>query len=102
MQPVLVTTTTNARDEASNLANILVSRKLAACVNIVGPIQSVYSWQGKIVNDEEYKLFIKSFENHWESLKKCIKENHSYKVPEISMIIIAGMHTDYLNWMNNP
>jgi periplasmic divalent cation tolerance protein len=99
MPPVLITTTTNSKEEAHRLATILINLKLAACVNIIGPVQSVYTWQGKVVNDEEYKLLIKSFDEKWESVRSVIKENHSYKVPEISLIQISQMHDDYLAWM---
>ena len=99
MQPVLVTTTVSSKEEANKIASILVSEKLAACANIIGPIQSIYSWQGKIVIDEEYKLFIKSFLEKWPAIKNTIKENHIYKVPEISLIQIHDMHEDYLSWM---
>ncbi|MDH4261869.1 MAG: divalent-cation tolerance protein CutA [Spirochaetia bacterium] len=101
MQPVLVTTTVNSKEEANKIANILVNEKLAACVNIIGPIQSIYMWQDKIVNDEEYKLFIKTFAEKWPSLKNTIKKNHSYQVPEISLIQIHDMHEDYLSWMKD-
>ncbi|MDH4200788.1 MAG: divalent-cation tolerance protein CutA [Spirochaetia bacterium] len=100
MQPVLVTTTTNTIDEAEKIAAKLVADKLAACVNILGPIKSIYIWEGATVNDTEYKLFIKTFENYWGRIRNLIKEIHSYTVPEISMIKISDMHPNYLSWMH--
>ena len=99
MQPILITTTTSSKVEAEKIAALLVNRKLAACVNIIGPIQSLYVWKEKLVNDEEYKLFIKSFQEKWPQIKEAVKDNHSYKVPEISMILISDMQDDYLSWM---
>jgi len=101
MRPVLITTTTSSKEEAEKLAAMLIDQKLAACVNIIGPVQSLYTWQGKVVNDQEYKLFIKSLDEKWEPLKKALKENHSYQVPEISLINISDMQEDYFAWLKD-
>ncbi|RME93477.1 MAG: divalent-cation tolerance protein CutA [Candidatus Hydrogenedentota bacterium] len=99
MNPVLVTTTVPSIEEATKLSSGLVQEKLAACVNIVGPIQSFYYWDGKIVEDKEYKLFIKTLDNKWDEIKKYIKQHHSYTVPEISKINIEQMDEAYLKWL---
>lgn len=101
MQPVLITTTTGSKEEAAKISRLLVESKIAACVNIVGPITSIYTWQDKITEDIEFKLFIKTFKEKWKDVKNLIKENHSYSVPEISMIEIHDMQPDYLTWMRD-
>jgi len=99
MKPVLITTTTSTLEESKTIASILIENKIAACVNIIGPVRSLYSWKGNVEDDEEYKLFIKSFENNWQSLSSTIKKHHSYDVPEISMVYIENLNPDYLDWM---
>ncbi|MDH5719258.1 MAG: divalent-cation tolerance protein CutA [Spirochaetia bacterium] len=99
-KPVLVTTTLPSKEEALKMANNLVKNKLAACVNIA-EVFSVYEWENSIQEDNEFKLFIKSFEYIWPKLKDAIKENHTYSVPEISMIYIEDMHDEYKSWMSD-
>ena len=99
MKPILITSTTSTLEEARNIASILVKEKLAACVNIIGPIRSIYTWKGDIEDEEEYKLFIKSFESNWPALSAAIKKHHSYDVPEITMVTIENLNPDYLDWM---
>ena len=100
MKPVLITSTTSSLEEARNIASVLVKEKLAACVNIIGPIRSIYTWKDKIEEEEEYKLFIKSFETNWLALSTSIKKHHSYAVPEITMLHIENTNPDYLDWMH--
>ncbi|WP_456417841.1 divalent-cation tolerance protein CutA [Thiolapillus sp.] len=84
---------------AEYLANTLVERKLAACVNIAGAIRSVYPWQGKIQQDNEVLLLIKTTAAGWANLEQALLELHPYDVPEIiAMPIVAGSK-DYLNWV---
>jgi len=101
MQPVLITTTTPTKDEAVKIAAGLLDAKLAACVNIIGPVTSMYVWQGSVAREEEYKLFIKSFEEKSEAVKGYIQQNHSYSVPEFSLIRIQDMSESYLAWMKD-
>ncbi len=84
---------------AQSLAKTLVERKLAACVSIVNAIQSVYCWQGKIHQDTEVLLLIKTTTNGWAALEQALLELHPYDVPEIiAMPIVAGSK-DYLSWV---
>ena len=77
---------------------MLIEAKLAACVNLL-PIDSIYLWQGKIEQDSEYQLIIKTDLNKFEQLAEKIKTLHSYEVPEIIAIpIVAGSKT-YLDWL---
>lgn len=95
----LMLTTVSSREEASTIASELVSRRLAACVNIVGPISSVYRWQGAVENSEEFLLIIKSTEAQFRPIQSALGELHSYQLPElISFTIDAGAES-YLDWI---
>jgi periplasmic divalent cation tolerance protein len=95
----LMLTTTSSRDEAETIASELVSRRLAACVNILGPISSVYRWEGKVENSEEFLLLIKSTEAQFIPIQDAIRELHSNQVPElISFNIECGLEP-YLDWI---
>jgi periplasmic divalent cation tolerance protein len=95
----LMLSTASSLDEANAIASELVSRRLAACVNIVGPISSIYRWQGEVERSEEFLLLIKSTEAQTLPIQEAIRELHSYQVPElISLAIDAGLES-YLNWI---
>ena len=95
----LMLTTTSSREEANAIANELVSRRLAACVNVIGPISSVYHWQGEVERSEEFLLLIKSTEAQTIPIQDAVRELHSYQLPEIiSLNIEAGLET-YLDWI---
>lgn len=99
MEPILVTTTLPTRKEAESLAEKIVKERLAGCINIMGPITSVYFWEGKVEKQEEFKLFIKTSQEKWIDLETFIQVKHPYSVPEISRIEIRDMHEDYLLWL---
>jgi len=95
----LLLTTTSSREEANALARELVSRRLAACVNIAGPVSSVYRWQGEIEHSEEFLLLIKSTEAQRHAIQEALAELHSYELPElISFAIDSGLDA-YLEWI---
>lgn len=95
----LMLTTVASRDEASTIATELVSRRLAACVNILGPIASVYRWQGEVEQSDEFLLLIKSTESQTLHIQEAIRELHSYQLPElISLNVEAGLES-YLDWI---
>jgi periplasmic divalent cation tolerance protein len=94
-----VFTTTSSIDEAKTIAHNLVESKLAACVNIIPGVVSVYEWQDKINEEEECILFIKTQENLFERLKERILNIHSYELPEIIMLPIKDGHKQYLDWI---
>lgn len=87
-------------DSARHLANGLVSQRLAACVNRIGPIQSVYEWQGEVCSDEEYQLIIKTRPATLAALERWLKAEHPYDVPEIIALETSRVEREYRQWMN--
>ena len=96
---VLVLTTVSNEAEAQKIAQELVERKLAACVNVVPKIQSVYRWQGKVESAEEYLLLIKTTRARVDAVQRAIRELHSYELPEFVVISIDGGSPEYLSWI---
>jgi len=104
VSPLVILTTLPDKNLAEKIATELVEKQLAACVNILPKVQSVYYWDGKIVHDEEYKLIIKSASLVESQVIDFIKANHPYSVPEITVIGHKGdvfMQPDYWSWLNN-
>jgi periplasmic divalent cation tolerance protein len=95
----LMLTTTSSTEEANTIATELVSRRLAACVNILGPISSIYRWQGEVERSEEFLLIIKSTEAQCFPIQEAIRELHSYQVPELLCLPIEAGLDSYLNWI---
>ena len=95
----IVLTTAGSPQEAEKIARALVERRLAACVNIVPQIQSVYRWKDKIEQETEWLLIIKTKGNVFESVADAIKELHSYELPECVMLEVSSGSERYLNWM---
>ena len=98
---IQVTTTTESKEQAQTIAQNLVSAKLAACVQILGPITSTYRWKGKVETAEEWLCLIKTREGLYEELEKEIISLHSYETPEIIALPIADGSPDYLKWLEN-
>jgi periplasmic divalent cation tolerance protein len=97
--PIVVLVTCGSEDEALKIANTLVEDHLAACVNLVAPIRSVYRWEGKIWDEKEWLLIIKTQKHRFEELEKKVKSLHSYSVPEIISLSITEGSSAYLNWI---
>ena len=97
----MIITTTETEEEAEKIAEKLVSKKLAACVQITPSIKSVYRWQGKVEKSKEQLLFIKTKTGLFEKVEKAIKENHSYEVPEIVAVPINNGSKEYFEWIEN-
>ena len=95
----IVLTTTGAREVAERLAEALVERRLAACVNIVGPIRSIYRWLGKIEREEEFLLLIKTTAENAAKLGDAFRELHTYELPERVELEIEGGSEEYLAWL---
>jgi periplasmic divalent cation tolerance protein len=96
----VVLTTVGSQKVAEKLASQLVERRLAACMNIVGPIRSVYRWREKVHNEAEYLLVIKTTVAHAMRLQSAFKELHPYELPECVQLPIDGGSDEYLNWLS--
>jgi periplasmic divalent cation tolerance protein len=100
-QYIQVVTTTAQKDDAEKIATALVEKRLAACVQIVGPVQSTYRWQGKIERAEEWQCLIKSRQDLFSELEQVIKALHPYEVPEIIALTVTAGSADYLQWLED-
>lgn len=96
-----LSTTTDNEEEALNLARLLVEQRLAACVQVVGPVKSVYRWEGEIEQAEEWICLIKTREELFEEMKKLVEANHSYEMPELLSIPIINGSEGYLQWLDS-
>jgi len=97
----MVLTTCNSSEMASLIADSLVNEKLAACVNIMQGVESVYQWQGEIEHAKEILLLIKSRQSLFSPLKQAILALHDYELPEIIAVPIEAGETNYLNWIQS-
>jgi periplasmic divalent cation tolerance protein len=95
----LVLTTAGSEEEARKIARALVEQNLAACVNIIPRINSIYRWQGKVEEAEEWLLLIKTTKSAFEKLRDAIQELHSYELPECICLSIEDGSAGYLAWI---
>lgn len=98
---LVVITTTETQKQAERLAALLVERELAACVQVLPQITSVYRWQGKVEQAGEFLLLIKTARAAYARLETAIKENHSYETPEIIALPVEAGSDQYLNWLKD-
>ena len=98
---LIVLTTTPTSEEAESLANGLVESRLAACVQILPKMTSVYEWQGKIEKADEHLLLIKTLPEKYEVVEKFILDQHSYDSPEIVAIDADKVSSGYLKWLTD-
>jgi len=96
---LVVLVTMPAREQSEEIASRLVEEHLAACVNIVGPVCSIYRWNGKLSRDEEYLLVIKSTGGRYAELEGRLRVLHPYSTPEVIALPISAGSEDYLRWL---
>jgi periplasmic divalent cation tolerance protein len=97
---VQVITTTARRDEAEQIARAVIDARLAACVQIVGPVASIYRWQGAVETAEEWQCLMKSKRAVLPRLVEAVRQAHPYQVPEILAFPVLWGSADYLAWID--
>ena len=98
---ILCLVTIDDLSKASEIAGILVKNRLAACVNIVPQIQSIYRWKGEICNDTERLMIIKTQKHLFGKLEDVIRKMHPYEIPEIISFDILQGYPEYLRWIDD-
>lgn len=99
-QQIVLNTCPDA-ETAQRIATTLVEQQLAACVNIIADIKSVYRWHGKVASNSEYLLVIKSNSDCYTELEQAIQTLHPYELPEVVAVTINAGLPAYLDWINN-
>ena len=98
VKPAVIVSTFPSKQSVTSIANKLVKKKLTACVNIT-KISSVYTWKGKVENQNEYLAFFKTTKKNQSTLKKELKKLHPYDVPEIAEINVESINQPYMKWL---
>jgi periplasmic divalent cation tolerance protein len=98
---IQVTTTTETKEQAEKIAQYLVETRLAACVQISGPITSIYRWKGKVENTQEWLCLIKTRKELFNKVETAIKKLHPYETPEIVAVPIVKGTKEYLRWLDD-
>ena len=101
MSRVLVLSTVGRAEDAERIARELVERRLAACVNVVPGVTSVYRWKGKVEREEERLLLIKTTGERLPALRETLVALHPYELPEAIAVGIEGGHQPYLDWLDD-
>jgi len=86
-------------EEASKISRTIVEERLAACVNIIRSVRSIYRWQGSVEDESEVLMVVKTKRTLFDRLQKRVKELHSYEVPEIIGLPVVEGSKDYLDWL---
>ena len=97
---IVVLSTCNSEEEARKIAHELVEKRLAACVQVTPGIRSVYQWQGKVEEANEFLLVIKSRRDLFSRLRDELLGMHSYEIPEVVALSVVDGSADYLKWLN--
>lgn len=97
---IVILVTASSKKEAQKIAAVLIKQKLAACVNLVGKVDSIFFWENKLQKAKEFLLVIKSTRAKFARIVKLIKSLHSYKVPEIIGLPIIVGDKPYLRWID--
>jgi periplasmic divalent cation tolerance protein len=93
-------TTAGSTEEGATIARALVERRLAACVNIIDPVRSIYRWEGTVHDDREILLVIKTTAAAFPDLERVVRELHSYDCPELLQLPVSGGEARYLAWLD--
>ena len=96
---IIVLVTAASEEEAASIGQTIVGERLAACVNIIRSVRSIYRWQGRIEDQQEVLMILKTRKVLFERLQERVKELHSYSVPEIIALPILEGSKQYLNWL---
>jgi periplasmic divalent cation tolerance protein len=97
---IVILVTCRDRPQARKIARHLVEAKLAACVNVSSPVESIYRWKGKVESDREFLLVIKTRRGHFRAVEAAVRALHSYENPEVIALPIAEGSRDYLKWID--
>ncbi len=97
---IQVITTFETKSDAERTARSILEKRYAACIQVIGPIASMYWWNDRIENSEEYLCIIKSRDDLFTELEQIIKKLHPYDVPEILSVPLLDGNSDYLEWMS--
>ena len=98
-EELVVLVTVPSREQGEAIADALVGEALAACVNVVGPIRSIYRWQGEVCRDDEHLLIVKTTAARYAALEARVRAIHPYEVPEVIALPIARGSAPYLEWL---
>jgi periplasmic divalent cation tolerance protein len=98
---LVVLMTAGSREEADRIASALVGEMLAACVNVLPGVASVYRWEGQVQRDQEWLLVAKSTREVLDDLVRCVQALHSYDLPEIIALPVVGGSEAYLRWIDS-
>jgi periplasmic divalent cation tolerance protein len=99
-QPIAVFITAPDKEEASRLADLLIERNLAACVQVLPAIESIYRWQGKIERQSEVLLIAKTLSAKFAELERAVSAVHSYETPEIVAVALTELSDPYRQWLS--
>jgi periplasmic divalent cation tolerance protein len=98
---IIILVTTSSEEEGRKIAQALIEKRFAACVNLIKDIESIYRWKGKISDEKEILMMIKTRKKLYKSVEDEVKKLHSYEVPEIIALPISSGSKDYLYWMDS-
>jgi periplasmic divalent cation tolerance protein len=96
---IVIFVTAGSEAEAEAIAKALVEERLAACVNMLSPIRSLYRWEGKVADDREWLLLIKTRVERFAAVEARVKALHSYQVPEVIALPIVAGAEEYMRWL---
>lgn len=97
---IIIYITTGSINEAKKIGRVLIDEKLVACSNIISPIRSIYKWKGKVCDDKEALMVLKTKKKLFNQIVKRVEKLHSYDVPEIIAMPIIEGSSKYLSWIN--